>query len=62
MTNAKYHRRVRALDRLEGDTRIPAVRVMERDRLRILVSGYRSGLHRAMNGMGNTRHLSKAEA
>lgn len=62
MANAKYHRRARALARLEAIGRIPAMRVMERDRLRVLVSEYRSGLHRAKNGKGKTQHYSNAAA
>jgi hypothetical protein len=62
MTNAKYHRRARAMDRLDAQPRVAGIRSMERERLHILVSEYRSGGHRCMNGMGATRHPSKATA
>ncbi len=62
MTNAKYHRRVRALARLSQETPVPLGRRMERDMLTRLVEGYRAGAYRAKNGRGAGLHPSGAAA
>lgn len=58
MTNAKYHRCRKALQRLEAS----AMRVLERDRLRSIVGEYQRGGLRAKNGRGSGAHSSHAEA